>query len=436
MGVKELLKRGVDEKDKNELIRLLAQIKNINESLIAKYELRADLIQLVDKRQGAARVVKEEVDTLRKEIDELKAQKQSLTTEIDTVLKFKEDVEELTLLLESQTSTGQPLTDAIKELLTVEKYEQWLHRSKTLDEVFEDVYLPMDDRGVSKTDFIQTTYDKSEELNKYLFEKDEKVEVDGVATTRDFLLRRSYKLIDEYHRKLFISSLDDEGNEIPSITSQIDKKKTDLETFHTKIFGDKNAQKISLADALDERLKQLKLVEDEARNVMKMSSTAGLAGGFFEKAKEARYNKWGSLAVFAASLILLAIFNFKHINWENLDSITLQSIAIRVMLNIPLLWLATVANINLNKYSRLEQEYGHKEALAKSYEKYRDEISKLPSLDTEVDDPAMATLHAELIKLNLEAFKKNPTDDMDKAKANFFADRIFNARETPKESSE
>lgn len=436
MGVKELLKRGLDEKDKNELIRLLTQIKNINESLIAKYELRADLIQLVDKRQGAARVVKEEIDTLRKEIDELKAQKQSLTTEIDTVLKFKKDVEELTQLLESQMSTGQPLTDAIKELLTVENYEEWLHRSKTLDEVFEDVYLPMDDRGVSKTDLIQTTYDKSEELNKYLFEKDEKVEVDGVATTRDFLLRRSYKLIDEYHRKLFISSLDDEGNEIPSITSQIDKKKTDLETFHTKIFGDKNAQKISLADALDERLKQLKLVEDEARNIMKMSSTVGLAGGFFEKAKEARYNKWGSLAVFAASLILLAIFNFKHINWENLDSITLQSIAIRVMLNIPLLWLATVANINLNKYSRLEQEYGHKEALAKSYEKYRDEISKLPSLDTEVDDPAMATLHAELIKLNLEAFKKNPTDDMDKAKANFFADKIFNARETPKESSE
>jgi len=436
MGVKELLKRGLDEKDKNELIRLLTQIKNINESLIAKYELRADLIQLVDKRQGAARVVKEEVDTLRKEIDELKAQKQSLTTEIDTVLKFKKDVEELTQLLESQMSTGQPLTDAIKELLTVENYEEWLHRSKTLDEVFEDVYLPMDDRGVSKTDLIQTTYDKSEELNKYLFEKDEKVEVDGVATTRDFLLRRSYKLIDEYHRKLFISSLDDEGNEIPSITSQIDKKKTDLETFHTKIFGDKNAQKISLADALDERLKQLKLVEEEARNVMKMSSTVGLAGGFFEKAKEARYNKWGSLAVFAASLILLAIFNFKHINWENLDSITLQSIAIRVMLNIPLLWLATVANINLNKYSRLEQEYGHKEALAKSYEKYRDEISKLPSLDTEVDDPAMATLHAELIKLNLEAFKKNPTDDMDKAKANFFADRLFNARDTSKESTE
>lgn len=436
MGVKDFLKRGMDEKDKDELVRLLSQIKNINESLIAKYELRSDLIQLVDKRQGAARVVKEEIDTLRKEIDELKVQKQSLAAEIDTILKFKDQVEELTLLLESQISDGQPLVDGIKQLITLENYEEWLHKSKTLEDIFEEIYHPMDDRGISKIELIQTTYDKSEELNKYLFEKDEKVEVDGVATTRDFLLRRSYKLIDEYHRKLFISSLDEDGNEIPSITSQIDKKKTDLETFHTKIFGDKNAQKISLADVLDERLKQLKLVEDEARNVMKMSSTAGLAGGFFEKAKEARYNKWGSLAVFAASLILLAIFNFKHINWDNLDSITLQSIAIRLMLNIPLLWLATVANINLNKYSRLEQEYGHKEALAKSYEKYRDEISKLPSLDAEVADPAMATLHAELIKLNLEAFKKNPTDDMDKARANFLGDRFFNQKETAKENND
>lgn len=436
MGVKELLKRGMDEKDKNELVRLLSQIKNTNESLIAKYELRADLVQLMDKRQGAARVVKEEVDTLREEINELKALKQILTTEVNTVLKFKEDVEELKQLIESGTSTGQSLAEAINNLLSLENYEEWLKKSKTLDELFKDICLPMDDREISKSEFIQNTYDRAEELNKYLFEKDEKVEVDGVATTRDFSLRRSYKLIDEYHKKLFISSLDEDDNEIPSITAQIDKKKVELENFHTKIFGDNNAQKVSLSDALDERLKQLKLVENEARNVMNLSSTAGLAGGFFEKAKEAKHNKWGSLFVFAAALILLAAFNFHHIDWKNLDSITLQSIAIRAMLNIPLLWLATVANINLNKYSRLEQEYGHKEALAKSYEKYRDEISKLPNLDNEIDDPTMATLHAELIKLNLEAFKKNPTDDMDKAKANFFADRFFNSSKKNNENNE
>lgn len=435
MGVKDILKRGMDEKDKNELVRLLSQIKNINESLLARYELRADLIQLVDKRQGAARVVKEEVDTLRGEIEELKNLKLKLNIEIKELLDFKNDIQELKFLLESQTTNAEPLFEAIKNLISLEKYENWLEQSNNLNNLYNDIYLSTDEKGVSKAEIIKKTYEKSEELNNYLFEKDEKVEVDGVSTTRDFLLRRSYKQIEEYNRKLFISLQDEEGNEIPSIAEQIEKKKSELEVFHTKIFGDKNAKKISLADALDERLKQLKHVEDEARNVMNLSSTAGLAGGFFEKAKEARNNKWGSLGVFAASLILLAIFNFKHINWDNLDSITLQSIAIRLMLNIPLLWLATVANINLNKYSRLEQEYGHKEALAKSYEKYRDEISKLPELEEEVDEPTMAKLHAELIKLNLEAFKKNPTDDMDKAKANFFGDRFFSGKDANNENN-
>jgi len=434
MGVKDFLKRGVDEKDKNELVQLLSKVKTLNESLIAKYELRADLIQLTDKRQGAARVVKDEIETLRKEISELSILKKDLLTEIEKILKFKEDIEELKSLLETTTDNDELLIEAVKSLLTLENYDEWVDKSKALNSLYEDIHTPINENGESKEDVIQNTYQKAEDLNKYLFEKDEKVEVDGVVTSRDFSLRRSYNLIDDYHKKLFIASTDEDGNEIIAITTQIDKRKSDLDIFHNKIFGNKNEQKISLSDALDERLKQLKLVENEARNVMNMSSTAGLAGGFFEKAKEAKHNKWGSLALFTFSLVLLALFNFNNINWENLDKITIQSIAIRVMLNIPLLWIATVANINLNKYSKLEQEYGHKEALAKSYEKYRDEISKLPDLDDAVDESTMRTLHAELIKLNLEAFKKNPTDDMDKAKSNFFLERIFNNNESSKES--
>lgn len=437
MSVKDILKRGMDEKDRSELIQLLSKIKNINETLITKYELRDDLIQLTDKRQGAARVVKEEIDTLRQEIDQLSVLKQTLNTEINLILNFKEDICELKTLMESETSLGVPLPNAIKDLLNEKKYEEWLNKSQTLNKVFEDIYLPTSESGISKTDLIEKTYESSEKLNKYLFETDESVNVDGVATSRDFLLRRNFKKINEYYKSLFISSQDGEGGELLSIESQINNKKTDLDAFHTKVFGSNNPQKISLVNALDERLEQLKHVENEAKKIMNMSSTAGLAGGFFEKAKEARYNKWGSMIVFSISLISLALFNYFTINWDNLDKITLQSIAIRTMLNIPLLWLATVANINLNKYSRLEQEYGHKEALAKSYEKYRDEISKLPSFDIEVDDQRMGTLHAELIKLNLEAFKKNPTEDMDKAKANFFADKLFSdsGAEKPKESS-
>lgn len=436
MGVKDFLKRGVDEKDKTELVQLLTKVKTLNESLIAKYELRADLIQLTDKRQGAARVVKDEIETLRKEISELSILKKELLTEIENILKFKEDIQELKSLLETTTDNDELLIEAVKSLLTLENYDEWVDKSKALNSLYEDIHTPINENGESKEDVIQNTHQKAEELNNYLFENNEKIIVDGVVTNRDFSLRRSYNLIDDYYKKLFIASTDEDGNEIIAITAQIDKRKSDLDIFHNKIFGNKNEQKTSLSDALDERLKQLKLVENEARNVMNMSSTAGLAGGFFEKAKEAKYNKWGSLALFTLSLVLLAIFNFNNIDWDKLDSITIQSIVIRLMLNIPLLWIATVANINLNKYSRLEQEYGHKEALAKSYEKYRDEISKLPDLDDAVDDSTMRTLHAELIKLNLDAFKKNPTDDMDKAKSNFFLERIFTSNESSKESVE
>ena len=436
MGVKDFLKRGVDEKDKTELVQLLTKVKTLNESLIAKYELRADLIQLTDKRQGAARVVKDEIETLRKEISELSILKKELLTEIENILKFKEDIQELKSLLETTTDNDELLIEAVKSLLTLENYDEWVDKSKALNSLYEDIHTPINENGESKEDVIQNTHQKAEELNNYLFENNEKIIVDGVVTNRDFSLRRSYNLIDDYYKKLFIASTDEDGNEIIAITAQIDKRKSDLDIFHNKIFGNKNEQKTSLSDALDERLKQLKLVENEARNVMNMSSTAGLAGGFFEKAKEAKYNKWGSLALFTLSLVLLATFNFNNINWDKLESITIQSIVIRLMLNIPLLWIATVANINLNKYSRLEQEYGHKEALAKSYEKYRDEILKLPDLDDAVDDSTMRTLHAELIKLNLDAFKKNPTDDMDKAKSNFFLERIFTSNESSKESVE
>ena len=436
MGVKDFLKRGVDEKDKTELVQLLTKVKTLNESLIAKYELRADLIQLTDKRQGAARVVKDEIETLRKEISELSILKKELLTEIENILKFKEDIQELKSLLETTTDNDELLIEAVKSLLTLENYDEWVDKSKALNSLYEDIHTPINENGESKEDVIQNTHQKAEELNNYLFENNEKIIVDGVVTNRDFSLRRSYNLIDDYYKKLFIASTDEDGNELIAITAQIDKRKSDLDIFHNKIFGNKNEQKTSLSDALDERLKQLKLVENEARNVMNMSSTAGLAGGFFEKAKEAKYNKWGSLALFTLSLVLLATFNFNNINWDKLESITIQSIVIRLMLNIPLLWIATVANINLNKYSRLEQEYGHKEALAKSYEKYRDEISKLPDLDDAVDDSTMRTLHAELIKLNLDAFKKNPTDDMDKAKSNFFLERIFTSNESSKESVE
>lgn len=109
----------------------------------------------------------------------------------------------------------------------------------------------------------------------------------------------------------------------------------------------------------------------------------------------------------------MGYFNFKTIDFNNLKDINLVSITVRFMINAPFIWIATVANLNLNKYARLEQEYSHKESLAKSFERYKTEIEKLNDTET----IKSKELLVELMTLNLEAFKINPSSTMDGAKS-------------------
>lgn len=220
------------------------------------------------------------------------------------------------------------------------------------------------------------------------------------------------------------NSEDENGEEKLSISKMIKQQEIKIDHFYNKIFGSSNPEQKPLSDVLDSRLQNLKDIESEAKKIIGLSSIAGLAGGFVEKGKEARMNKYVSLGVFVLSLILLAIFNFFTINFDELDKITLTSITIRLVINIPLIWIATVANLNLNKYSKLEAEYGHKESLAKSYEKYKDEIFKLPQISSDSQE-AYDNIYADLIRINLEAFKKNPADGMDSAKSNSILDQVL-----------
>ncbi|HDX5876512.1 TPA: hypothetical protein ACSIN5_003761, partial [Acinetobacter baumannii] len=69
----------------------------------------------------------------------------------------------------------------------------------------------------------------------------------------------------------------------------------------------------------------------------------------------------------------------------------------------------------LNRFSKLEQEYSHKEALAKSYERYKTEIQELEKLGVTGSEE----LKLKLLEINLEAFKVNPAEHSDKAKPDF-----------------
>ncbi|HFF5302532.1 TPA: hypothetical protein ACGDUP_003652, partial [Acinetobacter baumannii] len=387
----------------------------------AKYTLRNDLEAITDGRSAAAKLIKEEIDALRLETQQLKVQKEQLIDDLNSLSELKQNTEELKQILQQNYKPNITLLNYLKQFMTEEKITELESKASKIENLYSNFY----DKSSSeqnKIDQINEIYLKADTLNKYFFE--DEIEFDGLQIKREQAVKKEYEKICDFYDELFENSEDENGEEKLSISKMIKQQEIKIDHFYNKIFGSSNPEQKPLSDVLDSRLQNLKDIESEAKKIIGLSSIAGLAGGFVEKGKEARMNKYVSLGVFVLSLILLAIFNFFTINFDELDKITLTSITIRLVINIPLIWIATVANLNLNKYSKLEAEYGHKESLAKSYEKYKDEIFKLPQISSDSQE-AYDNIYADLIRINLEAFKKNPADGMDTAKSNSILDQVL-----------
>lgn len=419
--MKGVFSKSLDPKDEQKLKNLLNELDQLNKSLTAKYTLRNDLEAITDGRSAAAKLIKEEIDALRLETQQLKVQKEQLIDDLNSLSELKQDTEELKQILQQNYKPNVTLLNYLKQFMTEEKITELESKVSKIDHLYSNFY-DENSSEKNKVDQINEIYVKADTFNKYFFE--DEIEFDGLKIQREQAIKKEYEKICDFYDELFENSEDESGEEKLSISKIIKQQEKKIDHFYNKIFGSSNPEQKALSDVLDHRLQNLKEVESEAKKIIGLSSIAGLAGGFVEKGKEARMNKYVSLGVFVASLILLAIFNFKTIDFNALDKITLISITIRLVINIPLIWIATVANLNLNKYSKLEAEYGHKESLAKSYEKYKDEILKLHQISSD-NQEAYDNIYADLIKINLEAFKKNPADGMDTAKSNSILDQIL-----------
>lgn len=402
-------KQGLRSEDEKILRDLIKQNKEVLEKISAMYLLKDDLIEVTDRRFGATKIIENEIENLKSEITKTITEKNKLIQSLSALSQLNNQIEKFKNLMNNQYSDDTLLIDKLEEVLNKEQIEEIEQLQQEIIEFHSKIYESEDEINIhDRVDDFLINMDRAQ---KFLIET---VEFEGVAVAKKEVIRKEYEKINEYYDYLFDDSDED------SISKDLNKKIAELNKFYQKIFGNESGKTISLKDDLEKRLTQLKEVEEEARKVINLASDAGLAGGFVEKAKEAKKNKEISVGILSISLILMAVFNFCTIEFDKLDDITLVSIAVRVMINAPLLWLAIVSNINLNKYSRLEQDYAHKEALAKSYERYKTEISKLSSEDEQAEN-----LKQELIKINLEAFKLNPADNMDKAKSDTIMDKIL-----------
>lgn len=204
------------------------------------------------------------------------------------------------------------------------------------------------------------------------------------------------------------SALED-SKKIGLLLSDIAPNVESLEKFHVKIFGvktDDDEQENGLAGELKTRMKSLDDFEIKQQNkyaalneqiesLLPGATSAGLASAylqmknsFSDPIKNMSLVFYISIGLLVSASLILSIDNIgtyginfvKITQWDSV----LKSIVYKIPFYAPILWLAYYASKRRSEYQRLQQEYAHKEALAKSYDNYRKQLEDLDGEDTDM----------------------------------------------------
>lgn len=249
--------------------------------------------------------------------------------------------------------------------------------------------------------------------------------------------------INDYKKDIEISSKNIKDNLI-AVSSKIDE----LDKFYVKTFGTENdsksskkdieklidllnrtleEQKDSFDNQINQKLEKIKQYEKEQQDnnknlyeqiesLLPHATSTGLAKAFevqrekFQKPIE-NWNKVFIISIaimFFSTLSTYFTFDFANLTVSFMGNElgaekTFTSLFNRLPIIAPLIWLAIYASKRRSENQRLEQEYAHKEALAKSYSSYKQQIDNLPSesknlleklLDTAIDTISANASHS------------------------------------------
>lgn len=404
MGILEL-----KSKDEARLKHMLKELSELNDSLGAKYSLRADLKDLNNRSFSVGKLLQEELDKIKNkqsELDEACRQTLIVKTRIESYLSTIKEIEEKL----EENDEGESLYSRILEITSGGNIEYLEELKKEIIDKYNELFLEEDDDGEVVVNKLTLKIKEIEGKHHDLFEE-KNDDGENIFEALETKISKTSEIWEEYF----------EENEDGDTKSQlIDGRLKSLDQFYSKIYGDTEKKIPSLKIDLEKRLENLIEIEKQAKATLDRSSEAGLAGGFVVKRKEANIARLISLGVFVAVVFFMFFFNiwlFEEADFKNMD---LQKILFKITINAPLIWIATIANVNLNRFSKLEQEYSHKESLAMTYERYRAEIEQLEQLGVNGADD----LKIKLLNTNLDAFKLNPANSASNMKGLSFYDLL------------
>lgn len=227
---------------------------------------------------------------------------------------------------------------------------------------------------------------------------------DKIAEVYDDLLVGSEEEGSKKSRfEIAVASVEERNEKVKGLVDRAAEMTKGLESFYDKSFGvpDKSGSRVGgytadlayLKDQLSDFERQQKVKYDalnkQIESLLPGATSAGLASAYrdmkdsFSKpisfASGAFYVAIGVLVI---GSILMAVdsiswrdgISFKELgDWQSV----LRSLAYKLPFYAPAVWFAYYASKRRSEYQRLQQEYAHKEALAKSYDSYKKQIQEL-----------------------------------------------------------
>ncbi len=204
----------------------------------------------------------------------------------------------------------------------------------------------------------------------------------------------------------------------------------DLQAFHGWVFGkpgpdgalvggkqsEINARMDQLAATEAEQLKRYEALNKQIESLLPGATSAGLASAYKEMRDSFATPVRNANTMFYCSIAALVLVSFAlsiesisltHVSFVKLGDweSVLRSLIYKLPFYGPVFWLAYYASKRRSEFQRLEQEYAHKEALAKSYDSYRQQILQLGSEDQ--------SLMKELISKAVDAIAHNASASLD-----------------------
>ena len=205
----------------------------------------------------------------------------------------------------------------------------------------------------------------------------------------------------------------------------------ELSSFNEEVFGKENDQgkrSGGLKSELDLRNEEIAEFQkqqetkystliDEIESLLPGATSAGLATAYKNLKESYDEPIRNTTTMFYGSLIGLLIVGVilitNKVGWFYIDFIEideasklLNNILVKLPITIPLVWLAVFASKRRSQNMRLQQEYAHKEALAKSYQGFKKQIE---GLGNDKDD----ILLKQLLQAAIEGVSFNASGTLD-----------------------